>query len=347
MRILITGGAGFVGSNLAKAALERGHQLCVFDNLSRHGCAANLTWLQSAGRFRFVHGDIRCASDVDLVVGDFCPNAVFHLAGQVAMTSSVARPRLDFETNAMGTFSLLESLKRHAREALFIYSSTNKVYRRPESFTRHVEQGTRYITPEFPEGFPETIPFDPETPYGVSKGTADALVRDAHAIFGLRTVVFRHSSIYGGRQFATFDQGWVSWFCAQALSQKKFQADSFTVAGSGKQVRDLLHADDLVDLYLAVLDHGESVIGEAFNVGGGIRNSMSILELLDFLQTELDVRLRFDCIAPRARDQKVFVADNTKIFGRLSWKPEVDRATGLRRTLTWLCEQEGGACDPR
>jgi CDP-paratose 2-epimerase len=341
MKLLVTGGAGFVGSNLSKAALDRGDSLTVFDDLSRQGSALNLDWLRSQGRFSFVHGDIRLVGDVDRAVEQACPDAVFHLAGQVAMTTSVQNPRRDFEVNALGTFNLLDALRRSAPEAVVVYSSTNKVYRDLETVTPHEERPTRYVTPQYPDGFPETLPFDPETPYGVSKGAADTLMRDAFRMFGQQTVVFRHSSMYGGRQFASFDQGWVAWFCQQALRQAAGDPEPFTVAGNGKQVRDLLHARDLVALYFSAVERIDAAAGEAFNIGGGMASSLSLVELFAFLEKTLGVTLNYREIPPRARDQKVFVADNSKAKKRLGWLPAVGYAEGLPEMLDWLRESGG------
>jgi CDP-paratose 2-epimerase len=187
------------------------------------------------------------------------------------------------------------------------------------------------------EGFPEDLPLDFHSPYGCSKGAADQYMTDYHRMFGLRTVVFRHSSMYGGRQFSTFDQGWIGWFCEQAIrTQMGRLPEPFTVSGNGKQVRDLLHADDTVDLYLAAAENIERTAGQAFNVGGGMENSLSILELLGFLEAELGVRLRFTHLPPRASDQKIFVADLRKITGAAAWKPRVGFRDGLLRMLAWV-----------
>src|SRR6185369_403089 len=208
MKLLITGGCGFLGSNLAAHALKRGDELLVFDNLYRNGSLHNLRWLQEQGRFCFVHGDIRNANDVQRLISEFCPDAIFHLAGQVAMTTSIANPRMDFEVNAMGSHNLLEAVRLHAPDAAVLYSSTNKVYGDLEQFN-YRETDTRYECLDRPAGFDEMTTLDFHSPYGCSKGAADQYMLDYARIFGLKTVVFRHSSMYGGRQFATYDQGWV------------------------------------------------------------------------------------------------------------------------------------------
>lgn len=337
MRILITGGCGFLGSNLAHGLTSRGHEVLAFDNLSRLGSSANLEWLRAQAAVRFVHGDIRNPNDVERVVRDFAPEAVFHLAGQVAMTTSIADPRLDFEVNALGSFLLLDALRRLRPDTLVVFASTNKVYGDLE-WVRYDEAPTRYVTPDYADGFGEDLPFDPGSPYGVSKGAADSYMRDFYRTFGLRTVVFRHSSMYGGRQFATYDQGWIGWFAQKALEATHANADPFTISGNGKQVRDVLHVDDLVALYAVVLDRIDAAAGEVFNIGGGMANSLSLLELFDLLERLTGAHLRYVALGPRQSDQKVFVADIEKARTKLGWTPGVAAAGGIAAMLDWLRE---------
>jgi len=338
MNYLITGGCGFLGSNLASAVLERREGLIVFDNLSRFGSTQNLDWLRQQGDFNFIHGEIRNQSDVARLVKDTKPDAVFHLAGQVAMTASIANPRLDFEVNALGTFNLLEAVRIHAPESAIIYSSTNKVYGDLEQFT-YRENATRYECIEKPDGFDESTPLDFHSPYGCSKGTADQYMLDFARIFGLKTVVFRHSSMYGGRQFATYDQGWVGWFCQKALEAIKGSLKTpVTISGNGKQVRDVLHADDMKKLYFLSVQKIDQAKGLVFNIGGGIKNSLSLLELFDILAKELNVDFPYRNLPWRKSDQKVFIADTraaTKIF---NWQPYIDNCTGIKLLLNWLLE---------
>jgi len=220
MKYLITGGCGFMGSNLSAEVLKRKEELIIFDNLYRYGSYQNLEWLKSQGEFKFIHADIRNANDVEKVIKDVKPDVIFHLAGQVAMTTSMDNPRFDFEVNALGTLNLSESVRKYAPESIVIYSSTNKVYGDLE-WVRYEETETRYITPDFPNGFNESLRLDFHFPYGCSKGAADQYMLDYTRIFGLKTVVFRHSSVYGGRQFATYDQGWIGWFSQKAIETKK------------------------------------------------------------------------------------------------------------------------------
>lgn len=339
MRYLITGGCGFLGSNLAAAVLERGEQLCVFDNLSRRGSTLNLDWLRGQGVFEFRHGDIRNPNDVQRVVEEVRPDVVFHLAGQVAMTTSLADPRLDFEINALGSFNLLDAVRRSAPEALVLYSSTNKVYGDLE-WTPYEETETRYVAPAFPNGFDETAPLDFHSPYGTSKGSADQMMLDHHRVFGLRTVVFRHSSMYGGRQFATADQGWVGWFCGLAVQAGRGLLDKpFTISGTGKQVRDVLHAEDMKTLYFSAVERGDAVAGQAFNIGGGMANSLSLLELFRLLEELHGVEMRFERLPPRISDQRIFVADIAKAQRLLGWEPRVDARRGVSDMLAWIAGQ--------
>lgn len=336
MKLLITGGCGFLGSNLAADALERGDELMVFDNLYRNGSRENLAWLQGQGSFVFEHGDIRNSNDVARAVAAFKPDAVFHLAGQVAMTTSIANPRMDFEVNAMGTHNLLEAVRLHAPQAVLVYSSTNKVYGDLEQFT-YSESPTRYVCNERPNGFDETTHLEFHSPYGCSKGAADQYMLDYARIFKLKTVVFRHSSMYGGRQFATYDQGWVGWFCQKAVEAKRGTAAApFTISGSGKQVRDVLHGDDMKRLYRAALANIDQAQGQVFNIGGGIANSASLLELFALLERILDVKLDYQRLPARESDQRVFVADIGKAQRLLGWQPQVSLEEGVARMAEWV-----------
>lgn len=338
MRLLITGGCGFLGSNLAARAIARGDELLVLDNLSRTGARDNLEWLERQGKFAFRGDDVRSPEAVETAVRGFGPDAVFHLAGQVAMTTSIEDPRADFEINALGSLNVLEAVRRHAPGAALLYSSTNKVYGDLEQYT-YREEATRYACVERPDGFDEATPLDFHSPYGCSKGAADQYMLDYARIYGLNTVVFRHSSMYGGRQFATYDQGWIGWFCQQAILARRGEAaEPFTISGNGKQVRDVLHADDVVDLYFATLDHLPAARGQAFNIGGGMAHSLSLLELFGLLEAQLGVTLRYRRLPPRASDQKVFVADIAKAVERIGWTPRVGAAEGVGRALEWLGE---------
>lgn len=335
MKLLITGGCGFLGSNLAAHALSRGDDLAIFDNLSRLGSESNLEWLSTKGRFAFERGDIRDRDEVERAVRRFEPDAIFHLAGQVAMTTSIADPRLDFEVNALGTLNLLEAARQHAGRATIIYSSTNKVYGDLEQYA-YRETSTRYECVDRPQGFDESTPLSFHSPYGCSKGAADQYMLDYARIFGLRTIVFRHSSMYGGRQFATYDQGWIGWFCQKAVETKHKPDTSFTISGTGKQVRDVLHADDMVRLYFTALDRADRACGQAYNIGGGMANSLSLLELFALLERLVGIQLRYVRQAPRESDQRVFVADIARAQRDIEWSPRVGTETGIRAMLKWV-----------
>lgn len=339
MKLLITGGCGFLGSNLAVDALSRGDELVVFDSLYRNGSRENLSWLQEQGQFRFEHGDIRNQNDITRIIQSFKPDAIFHLAGQVAMTTSIANPRMDFEINVMGTHNLLEAVRQHVPDAIVVYSSTNKVYGDLEQYT-YSETETRFVCNEHPNGFNEKTQLDFHSPYGCSKGAADQYMLDYARIFGLRTVIFRHSSMYGGRQFATYDQGWVGWFCQKAVETSKGRlAEPFTISGTGKQVRDVLHADDMKRLYMAAIKNIDHARGKAFNIGGGIENSLSLLELFAMLEKLKGIKLNFIRIPVRESDQRVFVADIGRAEQLLGWRPQVPALAGVTKMLAWVSDQ--------
>jgi CDP-paratose 2-epimerase len=336
MKYLITGGCGFIGSNLAAEVLKRGEELIVFDNLFRFGSGQNLEWLKTKGNFKYYPCDIRNLNDIETVIKTEKPDVVFHLAGQVAMTTSISNPRLDFETNTNGTFNLLDSIRKYSAGTIVLYSSTNKVYGDFEDLTFE-ETPTRYTCKEHPNGFDESMPLDFHSPYGCSKGAADQYLRDYYRMFGIRTVVFRHSSMYGGNQHATYDQGWVGWFCQKALEIKNNTSkETFTISGTGKQVRDVLHANDVVNLYFKAAQNIEKVKGQAFNIGGGIANSLSLLELFKLLEDILDIRMTYSQLPWRESDQKVFVADNAKVSALTGWEPEVTPEQGIKSMIEWL-----------
>jgi CDP-paratose 2-epimerase len=336
MKVLITGGCGFLGSNISKKILEKGDELFLFDNLSRCGSETNLEWLMSIGQFTFFRGDIRDKVSVTNIIKEVCPDVIYHLSGQVAMTTSISNPRLDFETNAIGSFNLLESVKDFSPDSVVVYSSTNKVYGDLE-WVEYSETDTRYITPKFSKGFPETIPLEFRSPYGCSKGCADQYMIDFHRTFNMNTVVFRHSSMYGGRQFPTIDQGWIGWFCQKAIeTQSGILQEPFTINGNGKQVRDVLFADDMVNLYLEVVKNIDKTRGHVFNIGGGFNNSLSLIELFAILESKLGIKLKYKKIPVREADQKVFVSDITKIKQFIGWMPKTDKYSGITKMLQWI-----------
>ncbi len=331
MRVLITGGCGFIGANVAAETLRRGDELFVFDNLYRRGAEENLRWLRSHGAFEHLHSDIRNADDVNAAFRTARPDLVFHFAGQVAMTTSIEDPRLDFEVNVVGGHNVLEATRTLAPNAIVAYSSTNKVYGDLD-WIEYDETPTRYVARGFDAGLDESIPLQFASPYGCSKGAVDQYMLDYARIFGLQTIVFRHSSVFGGRQFSTFDQGWIGWFVAKALASN----ETFTISGTGKQVRDVLFVEDLVDCYFRAAQNIATCKGEVFNIGGGPSNSLSLLELFAFLEHELGVELRYDKLPWRASDQKVFIADVRKAGRLFGWTPRTASADGLRRMIEWM-----------
>ncbi len=336
MKYLITGGCGFLGSNIASEILKQGDELIVFDSLYRFGSYQNKEWLETQGEFIFIHGDIRNTNDVERTIKIHKPNIIYHLAGQVAMTTSILDPRIDMEVNIGGSFNLLNAVRLYSPESTIIYSSTNKVYGDLEQFT-YRETDSRYECIEKLNGFDESVNLDFHSPYGTSKGSADQYMLDFARIYGLKTVVFRHSSMFGGRQFATYDQGWIGWFTQQAINIKKGrQKEPFTISGNGKQVRDIAYASDMIDLYLMASKKIDNIKGQAFNVGGGMNNSSSLLELFSFLEKELDITMPYTKLPFRESDQRVFVADLTKAKELIDWKPKVSKEEGIRKMIDWV-----------
>ncbi len=336
MKFLITGGCGFLGSNLATEVLKRNEELFIVDNLSRKGSEQNKQWLESKGRFSFFQVDTRTTSDIEKVIQSIQPDVIFHLAGQVAMTTSLEDPRKDFEINVLGGLNVLESVRKFSPKSIVFYSSTNKVYG-DFSHIKFIEEATRYSTPEYKNGFAESTPLDFQSPYGCSKGATDQYMLDYFRAFGVRTVVFRHSTIFGGRQFATFDQAWIGWFISQAILEKKnLLKEPFTISGDGKQVRDILFASDLIQCYFSALEKIDQTQGQVFNIGGGMANSLSLLELFKILESEMQVSLKYRKLPWRHSDQKVFVADIQKAQKVFGWSPKVDRLTGVREMIEWV-----------
>jgi CDP-paratose 2-epimerase len=336
MRVFITGGAGFIGSNYADRRLSAGDEVIVFDNLSRPRTELNLEWLRSrhdAG-FTFVQGDVR---DYEAVVESLKGvDAVIHLAAQVAVTTSIADPREDFEINALGTLNILEGTRHACPDAAILFASTNKVYGGLEDVNAQ-EQATRYELPHLPAGVSESQPLDFHSPYGCSKGTADQYVRDYSRVYGMRTVVLRQSCIYGTRQFGVEDQGWVAHFCISAAMGRPI-----TIYGDGKQVRDVLWIDDLLDAYDLALSHMDGASGQIFNVGGGPANTMSIwAEFESLLRPFTSAPIAVQYREARVGDQKVYISNIDKARRELGWEPRVSVGEGVRRLWGWVNQSRG------
>jgi CDP-paratose 2-epimerase len=331
-KVIVVGGAGFIGTNICLSALKRGMRVVVFDNLSRLGADLNLSILRKEGkeRLEFYNGDIRSRSELENLFSSH-PNAlaIFHLAGQVAVTTSVKNPIEDFEINALGTLNLLEAVRKHCASVPLLYSSTNKVYGKLDILGIK-EKKTRYEFKSLKSGVSESQNLEFYTPYGCSKGTADQYVMDYHRIYGLKTVVFRQSCIYGYNQFGVEDQGWVAWFTIAALFGKPM-----TIYGNGKQLRDVLFIDDLVNAYWLAIENIGKTTGEAYNIGGSASYSISLLELLDMLERLLGERLPVKYSQPRPGDQLVFVCDTSKAWRHFGWKPAVDPEMGIGLLLRW------------
>jgi CDP-paratose 2-epimerase len=336
-RILITGGAGFIGSNLADRLLNEGHQVTIYDNLSRSGCDSNLAWLREkhgAQALRLVRANV---TDFDAL----CEAArgaerIYHLAGQVAVTTSVKDPRQDFQDNALGTFNALEAARQAGNDPIFIYASTHKVYGAMQE-VGIVEEPTRYRYASFPFGIPESQPLDLHSPFGCSKGAGDQYTRDYARIYGLRSVVVRQSCVYGYRQFGIEDQGWISWFMIAALKGRPI-----TIYGDGKQVRDVLFIEDLLDAYEAMVDNIATSAGQIYNVGGGPGNTMSIwAEFGPMLEELLGRPIWISYANWRPGDQPVYASDIRKAERELGWRPQVSLHQGIMRLFEWIrCHPE-------
>ncbi len=329
MKILITGGAGFIGSNLTSHFLNRGDTVRVLDNLSRRGTSTNLAWLRSLGiDFEFIQGDIRNFEIMKSALEDV--DVVYHLAAQVAVTTSVVEPRHDFEVNLLGTFNLVEAARLCAKPPMIIYTSTNKVYGKMDQIAI-VEKNGRWEYSGLDDGNPESTPLDFYSPYGCSKGGADQYIHDYGRIYGIPTTVFRMSCIYGPRQMGCEDQGWVAFFLIQAILNQ-----SVTLFGDGKQIRDVLFVEDLVDAFVRAYDCREKSAGQVYNIGGGPRQTLSLLELIDFIENEMNLKLPYTFDDWRPGDQKVYVSDIRKAETDLGWKPRFSPAAGLKKLGTWV-----------
>jgi CDP-paratose 2-epimerase len=329
-RYLIVGGAGFIGVNAAAHYAEHGHSVTVLDNLSRCGTQENVNWLlREHPDAKLVVADIRTDRGVLAAEAEKC-DVLLHLAAQVAVTTSVADPRTDFEINALGTFNILEAARQAPTPPIVLYSSTNKVYGRME-YVRVAEANNRYRYESMPHGVGEDRLLDFHSPYGCSKGAADQYVRDYARIYGLRTLVFRQSCIYGPHQFGIEDQGWVAWFALRGLL-----GQPLTIYGDGKQVRDVLHVDDLIEAFDAALQRIEHVAGQVFNIGGGLANTLSILELIELLEKIGGSKMRYSFGDWRPGDQRVYISDVRRAQRVLEWVPRTSPEAGVRKMRAWM-----------
>jgi CDP-paratose 2-epimerase len=332
--VLITGGAGFVGTNLAHRLLSEGHRVCLFDNLSRAGVEENLRWLKQThgDRVRLEAADVRDFSAVFAAVSR--ASQVFHFAAQVAVTTSLIDPIYDAEVNARGTVNVLEAVRAQKTPPPLVFTSTNKVYGKLEDIELR-QRGLRYEPVEATireRGISETRPLDFHSPYGCSKGAADQYVRDYARSYGLPTVVFRMSCIYGPHQFGNEDQGWVAHFLIRALEGRPI-----TLYGDGLQVRDILFVEDLIEALLLAQENMSRLAGEVFNIGGGAANTTSLLELIEAVN-DLHGGCEVDYADWRAGDQHYYVSDTRKFQAAAGWSPHVGTAEGVQRLYEWLLE---------
>lgn len=333
-RVLVTGGCGFIGCNAALDRLGRGDHVRILDNCLRPGSELNLDFLRQRAAERqldVVLADIRDADTVTHATRDV--DTVFHLASQVAVTTSVEDPRSDFEVNALGTLNVLEAARTAERPPVVLFASTNKVYGALLGIEPGL-MGSRYELPALPAGVPETTPLDFHSPYGCSKGSADQYVLDYARIYGLRTVVFRQSCIYGPHQHGNVDQGWIAHFAIQAL-----RGEQITIYGDGRQVRDVLFVDDLLEAFELALEDADRTSGRAYNIGGGPGNSVSLLEYLDLLEEHVAGPLAVEFGDWRPGDQRVYVSDVRRAEREFGWRPSTPLSVGLPKLIDWLAAE--------
>jgi CDP-paratose 2-epimerase len=338
LHVIVTGGAGFIGSNVSAAFLRDGHHVTIFDNLTRPGVEQNVDWLESQaapGALRFVRGDVRDAELVRSVLAAPDVQLVFHFAAQTAVTTSVVDPRHDLEVNIIGTHNVLEAVRTSTARTppMVFFTSTNKVYGSlPKRQAIETDTRVRFADPDADAfGINESEPLDFHSPYGCSKGAADQYVHDYARIYGLRTVVFRMSCIYGPRQFGTEDQGWVAHFMLAVAA-----GQPLSIYGNGKQVRDLLYVDDLVRAFKLASLHIERTAGNVYNMGGGPANTVSIWhELRPRLEHLAGHSVSAQMQPWRPGDQPVYVSDTRKAANDFGWRPEVSLDDGLERLWEW------------
>lgn len=321
-KYLITGGAGFIGSNLANFLISQGASVTIYDNLSREIVKKNLKWLtenSANGKLEIIIDDIRNKHALNKAVKN--QDAIFHLAAQTAVTNSIQNPVDDFEVNVIGTINLLEGIRRYNPSAIALYSSTNKVYGSMENLK--IGQN----------GVNEAFPLDFNSPYACSKGAADQYFYDYGRIYDLKTVVFRQSCIYGKRQFGDEDQGWVMHFLKKIL-----QGQEINIYGNGEQVRDILYIDDLIDAYLRALNKIDHIKRGIYNIGGGSENTVSLIELIKIIEKRFKKSAHYSFQKERPGDQKIFFSDNKKAYQELGWEAKIGIDEGLDKLYEWVVQ---------
>ncbi len=334
-RVLITGGAGFIGINTAHYLLSQKYHVALFDNLSRKGSEENLKWFKKTWgkQFAFIHGDVVTdRTKLKGAVGN--ADAVIHLAAQVAVTKSVEDPYHDFLTNTQGTLNVLEAARMSSTKPLVIYASTNKVYGNMD----HAEvmlTNSGYQYKQYQAGIAEHHGVDFHSPYGCSKGAADQYVHDYARIYGLPTVVFRQSCIYGPHQFGVEDQGWVAWFVISSLLDRPI-----TIYGDGHQVRDVLHVEDLARLYDMAIRSPQKVSGHIYNIGGGVKEASSVLGAIGRIEKIIGKKIPYSLSSWRPGDQKVYISHIDKIKQDLGWEPKISFDKGLKTLVNWAQSEE-------
>lgn len=338
MRYLITGGAGFLGTNFTENLLKQGHFVCVYDNLARPGggSAKNIEHLKEkfgkSKNFVFVKESVTDLEKLKGTMKDF--DFIYHFAAQTAMTTSITNPVDDFAANATGSFNVLEAARQKNDNAVLMYASTNKVYGNLLDI-KLVEREKRwdFQDKKLFEGISEAQPINPESPYGCSKYAGDAYFQDYFRTYGLKTTVFRCSAMYGGQQHVLEDQGWVGWFLKRASRDQEV-----TIYGDGKQVRDILYVDDVFNAFMLAGENIQKTKGSVYNLGGGRQNSISILELIDFIKKNFNKELRNKFGPWRLGDQKVYITNSAKAANDFGWKPRVGFEEGIKRQYEWICK---------
>jgi len=340
--IVVTGGAGFIGSHVAEFYARKGDRVTVIDNLSRAKLLGkkderfnyNWNYLRSLKNITLVKEDIRKPKKLERLIRE--ADFIVHAAAQTTVTRSLTDPRTDFESNAIGTFNVLEAARKSRRNVAFAYCSTNKVYGDNVNNVSVKEGKTRYtFQGKFERGINESFPIDlcEHTPYGCSKLSGDIYVQDYSRLYGLNAAVFRLSCIYGTRQFGIEDQGWLAWFAIATITEKPM-----TIYGDGKQVRDVLYITDLVGAFDAFLKRSKTLVGEVFNIGGGPINTLSLLELIRLLEKLANKKIGLNYSGWRPSDQKVYISNISKAKEKLNWTPKVNPAVGVRKLVGWVQE---------